>query len=80
VPHRRFCGLFENGSPLAVTATAAPYFKGLSLRIIEDHMNRIYALNISYPTIHSWIRRVIKSMKALEKEHSLNVGKIWRID
>lgn len=68
------------GNPLAVTATADLYFKGLSLRMIEDHMNRIYALNVSYPTIHRWIRRVIKNMKALEKEHGLSVGKRWHID
>jgi transposase-like protein len=68
------------GNPLAVTATADLYFKGLSLRMIEDHMNRIYGLNVSYPTIHRWIRRVIKNMKTLEKEHSLSVGKRWHID
>ena len=68
------------GNPLAVTAAADLYFKGLSLRMIEDHLNRIYALNVSYPTIHRWIRRVIKNMKAMEKEHGLSVGKRWHID
>lgn len=68
------------GNPLAVTAAADLYFKGLSLRMIEDHMNRIYSLNVSYPTIHRWVRRIIKNMKALEKEHSLRVGKRWHID
>lgn len=68
------------GNPLAVTATADLYFKGLSLRMIEDHMNRIYSLRVSYPTIHRWIRRIINNMKTLEKEHSLNVGKRWHLD
>jgi transposase-like protein len=68
------------GNPLAVTAAADLYFKGLSLRMIKDHMGRIYSLNVSYPTIHRWIRRVIKNMKTLEKEHSLNVGKRWHLD
>jgi len=68
------------GNPLAVTAAADLYFKGLSLRMIKDHLNRIYSLNVSYPTIHRWIRRVIKNMKALEKEHSLSVGKTWHAD
>jgi len=68
------------GNPLAVTATADLYFKGLSLRMIEDHMSRIYSLNISYPTIHRWIRRVIENMKFLEKDHNLNVGKRWHLD
>jgi putative transposase len=68
------------GNPLAVIAVADLYFKGLSLRAIEDHMNKIYSLHVSYPTIHRWIRRTIKNMKALEKEHSLRVGKRWHID
>jgi transposase-like protein/DNA-directed RNA polymerase subunit RPC12/RpoP len=68
------------GNPLTVTIAADLYFKGLSLRMIEDHLSRIYSSNVSYPTIHRWIKRVIKSLKALEKEHSLNVGKKWHID
>lgn len=68
------------GNPLAVIAVVDLYFKGLSLRQIEHHMNSIYSLNVSYPTIHRWIHRIIKKMKALEKEHSLLVGKTWHID
>jgi putative transposase len=68
------------GNPLAVIAAADLYFKGLSLRAVENHMNSIYSVNVSYPTIHRWIRRIIKSMKALEKEHSLRVGKRWHIE
>jgi transposase-like protein/uncharacterized protein YlaI len=68
------------GNPLAVIAVADLYFKGLSLRAIEHHMKSIYSLDVSYPTIHRWVRRIIKNMKALEKEHSLNVGKRWHID
>jgi putative transposase len=68
------------GNPLAVTAAVDLYFKGISLRMIEDHLNKIYSLNISYPTIHRWIKGFVKNMKALEEEHSLKVGKRWHID
>jgi transposase-like protein len=68
------------GNPFAMTVVADLYFKGLSLRLIEDHMKRIYSLKVSYPTIHRWIGRIIDQMKALEKEHSLNVGKRWHLD
>jgi len=68
------------GNPLSVIAVTDLFFKGLSLRSIEHHMNNIYSLHVSYPTIHRWIRRIIKNMKALEKEHSLHVGKTWHID
>jgi len=68
------------GNPLAVVATADLYFKGLSLRQIEHHMRSIYSLNVSYPTIHRWVRRIIRHMKSLEKEHSLEGGKRWHID
>ena len=68
------------GNPLAVIAVADLYFKGLSLRATAHHMNTVYSLKVSYPTVHRWIKRMIKNMKALEKEHSLLVGKRWHID
>ncbi len=68
------------GNPLAVVVAADLYFKGLSLRMIEDHLNRIYSLNVSYPTIHRWIRRAIKLMESLERELILSVGETWHID
>lgn len=68
------------GNPMAVVSAADLFFKGLSNRAIADHMNRIYSLNVSYPTIHRWVRRITENMKALEKEHSLRVGKRWHID
>jgi len=68
------------GNPLAVLASADLYFKGLSLRAIQHHMKSIHSFDVSYPTIHRWIRRMIKKMIAHEREHSLNVGKRWHID
>lgn len=68
------------GNPLAVVVAADLYFKGLSLRMIEDHLKRIYSLNVSYPTIHRWIRRFIKLLKSLEKELILSIGGTWHID
>jgi len=68
------------GNPLAVIVAADLYFKGVSLRMIEDHLNRIYSLKVSYPTIHRWVRRFIESMKTMEKEHILEIGGTWHID
>jgi len=68
------------GNPLAVVVATDLFFKGLSLRMIEDHLNRIYSLDVSYPTIYRWIRRSIELMKGLEKEHILSVGRTWHVD
>ena len=68
------------GNPLAVVVATDLYFKGLSLRMIADHLKRIYSLNVSYPTIHRWIRRFVKLMKSLEKELILRLGGTWHID
>ena len=68
------------GNSFALVAVADLYFKGLSLRAIADHMNRIYSLGISYPTLHRWIKRFIKRLQGIEKEHSLKVGEKWHID
>lgn len=82
--HHRFSdnevGQGLKGNPFAVAAAADLYFKGLSLRMIEDHMKRIYSLNVSYPTVHRWVKRFIVFMKTLENGQTLKTGNKWHID
>ncbi|MEM2143864.1 MAG: DDE-type integrase/transposase/recombinase [Candidatus Jordarchaeaceae archaeon] len=68
------------GNPLAMVAIADLYFKGLSLRMIEDHMKKVYSIDVSYPTLHRQIKRFISRMKILEKQRRLNAGERWHID
>lgn len=68
------------GNPLVTVIATDLFFKGLSLRSIEDHFKRVYSLDISYPTIHRWIRRYIQQLKMLEKKLCLSVGDIWHVD
>ena len=68
------------GSPLAITAAADLYFKGLSTRQIADHLKRIYGLEVSHPTIYRWIIRYIGLLKRLEGELELKPGNVWHAD
>lgn len=68
------------GNPLAMVIATDLFFKGLSLRSIEDHFKRVYTLDISYPTIYRWIKRYIQQLKMLEKKLCLKVGEKWHVD
>ncbi|MEM2129324.1 MAG: IS6 family transposase [Candidatus Bathyarchaeia archaeon] len=68
------------GNPLAMVIATDLFFKGLSLRSIDDHFKRVYALDIPYPTIHRWIKRYIQQLKMFEKRLHLPVGERWHMD
>ncbi|MEM2613000.1 MAG: IS6 family transposase [Nitrososphaerota archaeon] len=68
------------GNPLAIVIATDLFFKGLSLRSIEDHFKQVYSLDIPYPTIYRWIRRYIQRLKILEKKLQLPVDERWHVD
>ncbi len=68
------------GNPQLIIASCDLFFKGLSLRVISDHLKKIYRVNVSHPTIHRWVHRMIERLSKLEKEHSLPAGSRWHID
>ena len=68
------------GNPQLIVAACDLYFKGLSLRVIEDFLKKTYQVQASYPTIHRWIHNMIKRISKLEKDHSLPAGSRWHID
>lgn len=68
------------GNPQLIVAACDLFFKGLSLRVIEDFLKKTYQVQVSYPTIHRWVHRMIQRLSRLEKEHSLPAGSRWHID
>jgi len=68
------------GNPFLLVAAVDLYFKGLSLRMIEDHFRRVYSFDISYSAIRRWIRRFVKVLKALEEKLVSDIGGRWHAD
>jgi len=68
------------GNPLLIVVAADLYFKGLSYRMIADHLRMVYAAGVSYSTVYRWVRRFISLLKVLAEHIELKPGKVWHVD
>jgi len=68
------------GNAKIVTAVIDLYFKGVSLRKIQDHMKQFYEIEITHVTIYYWIKRFTKLMNAYTEGLKPQVSGLWHID
>ena len=68
------------GNAKIVTAVIDLYFKGVSLRKIQDHMKQFYGMEITHVTIYYWIKRFTKLMIAYKEVLKPQVSGLWHID
>lgn len=46
-----------------ITLALDLYYKGLSLRKVCDHLKNFYGVRVTHPTILSWIRKYVETIK-----------------
>ncbi|HLG36755.1 MAG TPA: DDE-type integrase/transposase/recombinase [Nitrososphaera sp.] len=65
-----------------VTLCLDLYFKGISLRKIQDHLLQFYGFEISHMTIQRWIRRfmALANQHAKAMQPKVEVGGLWHTD
>lgn len=68
------------GTPHVVTLTMDLYFKGISLRKIQDHLDQFYNLRIHHETIRRWIKKYMKIMDVYVSKYKLFGSRIWHAD
>jgi transposase-like protein len=68
------------GSPKIITAVMDLYFKGCSLRKIQDHIKQFYSLEITHVTIYYWIKRFTKLMNNYVDTLQPQVSGMWHTD
>ena len=67
--------------PQMVALTIDLYFKGLSLRDIEDTIYQFYGMKVDYSTISKWITHYTEKMNTYVKKQSIKkVSKKWKAD
>jgi len=66
--------------PRIVATTLDLYFKGVSLRKIEDHLGQFYGLDVDHSTIHRWIGKYTDIIEAYVATLEPEVGNIWHTD
>jgi len=56
------------------------YFKGVSLRKIQDHLFQFYNFEIDHSTIYRWIRRFNKVISEYVAKYKPEVSSMWHTD
>jgi len=78
VLNRGFEGLCYD--PRIVATTLDLYFKGVSLRKIEDHLGQFYGLKVDHSTIWRWIEKYTDIIEAYVATLEPNLGNVWHTD
>jgi transposase-like protein len=78
VVDKGFCQM--KNSPKAITLTLDLYFKGVSQRKIVDHLKQFEGVDITQPTILSWIKKYLKLLSKYSEKYKADVGNIWHCD
>ena len=66
-------------NPRAITSAMQLYFGGESLRHTRDSL-RLLGTNVSYQTIHNWIKKYVSLMEGYIEKIQPQVGNAWRTD
>lgn len=72
-----FEGMKHN--PQAITSAMQLYFGGESLRHTRDAL-RLLGTEVSYQTIHNWIKKYVSLMQQYTEKIQPQVGNAWRTD
>jgi transposase-like protein len=73
-----FCRMKFN--PKVITLTLDLYFKGVSQRKIADHLKQFESVEVTQPTILSWIKKYLKLLGRYSEKYKADVGNIWHSD
>ncbi len=66
--------------PKLITLAMDLYYKGVSLRMIKDHIKQFYGVKVTHVAILKWIRKYVTLMKEYLDKITPNVSGVWHID
>jgi len=67
-------------NPHAITVALDLYFKGISLRKIQDHLKQFERTNVSYVAIYKWIHKYTALMEQYAKTLRPQLSGVWHVD
>lgn len=68
------------GDAKIITLCLDLFFKGISCRKIQDHLNQFYGFEISHATINRWIRKFMKMANQHAKAMMPKTSDMWHAD
>jgi transposase-like protein len=67
-------------NPQKITLCLYLFFKGVSTRQIQGHLQQFYPHNSSWVTIYNWVIKYSKQISQFTEKLKLNVGRELQID
>ena len=68
------------GNAQIVTLVLDLYFKGVSLRKIQDHLLQFYNFRITHVTIYNWIKKYMKMIEQYTNTLKPKISGMWNVD
>lgn len=68
------------GNAQIITLVLDLYFKGISLRKIQDHLNQFYNFRVNHATIYRWIKRYMKMIAIYTDTLKPKISGMWNVD
>jgi transposase-like protein len=56
------------------------YFRGISLREVQQHLKSTFGYNVSYVTIYNWLRKYVSLVKKYTDTLTLDTSDRWHAD
>lgn len=78
IQHSEFKGL--KGQAKTVTAAMDLYFKGCSLRKIQDHLKQFYGVNVSHECVRKWIVKFMAHIRKYTNQFQATPSRTWHVD
>ncbi len=67
-------------NPEVISVVLDLYFKGISLRKIQDHLKQFYKMEVDHSTVYRWIRRYTEQIHKFTQGLTPETGKVWHSD
>lgn len=68
------------GDGRIITLVMDLYFKGISLRKIQDHLKQFHDIKLGHATIYRWIKQFTKLMNIYVNQLKPELSEIWHMD
>jgi transposase-like protein len=77
-PNSAFIAMRTN--PKAIMVALDLYFKGISLRKIQDHLKQFEGTHVSYVSVYKWIQKYVALMEQYAKVLRPQLSNVWHAD
>ncbi len=67
-------------NPKAILVSLDLYFKGISLRKIQDHLKQFEGTNVSFVSVYKWVRKYVALMEDYAKTLEPKLSGVWHAD